>query len=414
MSFHHNPRPTSASRAEFSRSFSGPITIDTNTWNEASQGEFERTLHKNDVVPTFEYRSPEAAQEDFLGTRLSASVDVFEREGSRPTVEGSNTSNIFSTWRSSRSRNICSPPNTQRQRQRGGAFTSARVSSGFKHLTHGQSSREWTLFEQMMENGGQLPPSPSSDSRVPYMSMGSSGGHLATRNNSHVQVEMCQSPTQEDHLCDYPSETQGGNFPSTQPSEDFGIHDYDSEYDCDTSDTSQCTIGPSGGAAEGGAAEGGSPPHHKWNPPTFTPLYYNVLKCAIAYFIASLFTFYQPLSDFIGDLSSYGPGARGPSPSAHMVATVAVYFNPAKTVGAMIEADFFCLMGMVYSALVCGVFVSLLWLLEMIPGDKWPGDILAILWIGLSMSLVAWMKGWMANPSFNTACSMTTILIFTV
>ena len=324
MSFHHNPRPTSASRAEFSRSFSGPITIDTNTWNEASQGEFERTLHKNDVVPTFEYRSPEAAQEDFLGTRLSASVDVFEREGSRPTVEGSNTSNIFSTWRSSRSRNICSPPNTQRQRQRGGAFTSARVSSGFKHLTHGQSSREWTLFEQMMENGGQLPPSPSSDSRVPYMSMGSSGGHLATRNNSHVQVEMCQSPTQEDHLCDYPSETQGGNFPSTQPSEDFGIHDYDSEYDCDTSDTSQCTIGPSGGAAEGGAVEGGSPPHHKWNPPTFTPLYYNVLKCAIAYFIASLFTFYQPLSDFIGDLSSYGPGARGPSPSAHMVATVYV------------------------------------------------------------------------------------------
>jgi len=75
----------------------------------------------------------------------------------------------------------------------------------------------------------------------------------------------------------------------------------------------------------------------------------------------------------------------------------AVYFNPAKTVGAMIEADLFCLMGVVYSALVCGVFVSLLWLLEMIPGNKWPGDILAILWIGLSMSLVAWMKGYMVG-----------------
>jgi hypothetical protein len=52
------------------------------------------------------------------------------------------------------------------------------------------------------------------------------------------------------------------------------------------------------------------------------PLYRNILKCSIAYFIGSLFTFTPYLSGFISDITSYGPEQRGPSPSGHMVATV--------------------------------------------------------------------------------------------
>lgn len=140
----------------------------------------------------------------------------------------------------------------------------------------------------------------------------------------------------------------------------------------------------------------------------------NVLKCSIAYLIASLFTFSPYLSGFISDLTSYGPGERKPSPSGHMVATIAVYFNPAKTMGAMVEADLFCLLGLLYSSLVCLVSMSMYWWLELKPGWEWLADIVAVAWIGLSMSGVAWMKVWMNNASFNTACSMTAIIIFVV
>ena len=56
---------------------------------------------------------------------------------------------------------------------------------------------------------------------------------------------------------------------------------------------------------------------------TFTNTHRNILKCAIAYFVASLFTFSPHLSRFISDLSSYGPNdPTTPSPSGHMVATM--------------------------------------------------------------------------------------------
>ncbi|TFK44661.1 Fusaric acid resistance protein-like-domain-containing protein [Crucibulum laeve] len=149
-------------------------------------------------------------------------------------------------------------------------------------------------------------------------------------------------------------------------------------------------------------------------PPSLPILYRNILKCCIAYFIASLFTFSPYLSGLISDLTSYGPGERQPSPSGHMVATIAVYFNPAKTTGAMIEADLYCLFGLLYSSFVCLASMSMFWWLELKPGFEWLGDVVAILWIGVGMSGVAWMKQWMASPSFNTACSMTSIIIFVV
>lgn len=148
--------------------------------------------------------------------------------------------------------------------------------------------------------------------------------------------------------------------------------------------------------------------------PTVPPLYRNVLKCALAYLIASLFTFNGYLSSFISDLTTYGDGERRPSPSGHMVATIAVYFNPAKTMGAMLEADRYCFMGLVYSAFVCLSSMTMFWWLELKPGWEWLADILVLVWIGVSMSVLAWMKVWMASPPFNTACSMTVIILFVV
>ncbi|KAJ7213027.1 Fusaric acid resistance protein-like-domain-containing protein [Mycena pura] len=141
-------------------------------------------------------------------------------------------------------------------------------------------------------------------------------------------------------------------------------------------------------------------------------LYRNIFKCAVAYFIASLFTYNPYLSSFIIDLT-YGDKRR-PSPSGHMVATVAVYFHPAKTMGAMVEADLFCLMGSVFSAVLCLSSMTVFWWLDTKPGWEWLADFSVIALIGIGMSIVAWMKVWMGSPSFNTACSMTAIIIFVV
>jgi len=55
----------------------------------------------------------------------------------------------------------------------------------------------------------------------------------------------------------------------------------------------------------------------------------NVLKCVLAYFIASLFTFIPVLSDFVG-----APwDVDGPVRNAHAIATTAVYFMPSRTIG---------------------------------------------------------------------------------
>ncbi|KAI0743674.1 Fusaric acid resistance protein-like-domain-containing protein [Daedaleopsis nitida] len=151
--------------------------------------------------------------------------------------------------------------------------------------------------------------------------------------------------------------------------------------------------------------------------PTFPPLttvQRNILKCSIAYFIGSLFTFSPYLSGFIADITSNGPEDRIPSPSGHMVATIAVYFNPAKTLGGMVEADVFCMMGLIFATAVSLTSMSLYWFFELQPGWEWLADLLVLVMIGLGMSFAAWMKVWMAKPSFNTACSMTAIILFVV
>ncbi|OBZ71050.1 hypothetical protein A0H81_09292 [Grifola frondosa] len=97
-----------------------------------------------------------------------------------------------------------------------------------------------------------------------------------------------------------------------------------------------------------------------------------------------------------------------------MVATVAVYFNPAKTLGGMVEADVFCSFGLLYATFVALSSMAMYWFFEVQPGWEWLADLLVLLWIGVGMSFVAWMKVWMAKPTFSTACSMTAIIVFIV
>jgi hypothetical protein len=98
--------------------------------------------------------------------------------------------------------------------------------------------------------------------------------------------------------------------------------------------------------------------------------------------------------------------------------------------GGMIETDLYCFAGLVYAAFVCLSSMTVFLWLDAKPGWETVAAILVIMWIGLSMSVVAWMKVWMASPSFNVgqqkiiflrplltyriACSITSIIIFVV
>lgn len=80
---------------------------------------------------------------------------------------------------------------------------------------------------------------------------------------------------------------------------------------------------------------------------------------------------------------------------------LSVYYNPAMTMGGMLEADRYCLLGAVYSSIVCLVSMGLFWLLEDQPGLEFWADTSVFFTVGIAMTLVAWAKLRMERPSFN-------------
>jgi hypothetical protein len=68
-----------------------------------------------------------------------------------------------------------------------------------------------------------------------------------------------------------------------------------------------------------------------------------VLKCSFAYCLGSLFTFIPALNALIGHNHV----------SSHYVATATVFFNPAKTLGAMMEASLYGWGYAIFALVIC-------------------------------------------------------------
>lgn len=140
--------------------------------------------------------------------------------------------------------------------------------------------------------------------------------------------------------------------------------------------------------------------------PTLSPLAKNVAKCALSYFLAELFTFVPFLSDALGSPFD----VDGPIKNAHVVATVAVYFMPSRTIGGMVEADLFLSLAALFAIfLSCGsmamtVFLDAYDLLTL-------GHALVIvLWIGCGYGCLAFAKVVWAKPTVSTACSLVSLV----
>ncbi len=146
-----------------------------------------------------------------------------------------------------------------------------------------------------------------------------------------------------------------------------------------------------------------------------TLLHRSIIKCVLAYLFASLFTYSPGLSQWLASfLPNNDPDNEVPFSNLHMIATVATYFHPAKTVGAMIEADIFALGAFVYAITLgfCSMAIAV-FLHE--TNRLIISDIISVLFfLGLGMALVGFAKIKVAKPTFNTACSLISIIVFTV
>lgn len=117
-----------------------------------------------------------------------------------------------------------------------------------------------------------------------------------------------------------------------------------------------------------------------------------VIKCSVAYLLGSLFTFVPTLNQLVG----------GSMAASHLAATVTVFFNPAKTIGGMVEAAGYGWLFTVCALILC---VISLWVNDYLLND---GQYLTSygltlgVWIGISSFVIAYFKGLMNKPSTGT------------
>ncbi|KAF2739414.1 hypothetical protein EJ04DRAFT_508707 [Polyplosphaeria fusca] len=134
-----------------------------------------------------------------------------------------------------------------------------------------------------------------------------------------------------------------------------------------------------------------------------SPMGQNILKCSIAYIVGSLATFVPGIA-----------GLLGRNDGKHMVATVTVYFHPARSAGSMIEAIMLAFAAFIYAAFVSftsmGVSVFFGSNDLLVLGHV----IVLVVFCGGGLGLVGWTKQKLGNPLVNVACSLASLALITV
>ena len=129
-----------------------------------------------------------------------------------------------------------------------------------------------------------------------------------------------------------------------------------------------------------------------------------VLKCSLAYLLGSMATFVPLIAAFLGQQDG-----------KHMVATITVYFHPARSRGSMLEAILLAVLAFVYAVFICftsmGVSIFFGQTLDMLVLGH---VIVLVVFCGGGLGLVGWVKQRLGNPLVNVACSLTSLAIITV
>ena len=129
-----------------------------------------------------------------------------------------------------------------------------------------------------------------------------------------------------------------------------------------------------------------------------------VLKCSIAYVLGSCATFVPLIYKSLGKQEG-----------KHMVATITVYYHPARSIGSTFEAMLCALAAYIYIAFISfsSMSVSILFgkTLDMLVVGH---IIVLIVFCGGGLGFVGWVKQRMSHPLVNISCSLAALAIITV
>ncbi|KAK8879089.1 ribosomal protein L19 [Apiospora arundinis] len=128
------------------------------------------------------------------------------------------------------------------------------------------------------------------------------------------------------------------------------------------------------------------------------------LKCSIAYLLASMGTFLPPFARFLGPLDG-----------KHIVATITVYFHPARTVGSQIEAVAIASVAVMYALLIGTLSMAT----SVLVGSVWNQVrlsyvLILVVFIGGGMGFIGWVKQKLNNPLVGVGASIASIGIITI
>ena len=135
-----------------------------------------------------------------------------------------------------------------------------------------------------------------------------------------------------------------------------------------------------------------------------TPTAKGILKCSLAYTLGSMATFSPHLANFLGHQDG-----------KHMVATITVYFHPARSAGSMAEAAMLGIAAFLYAVFISVSSMAVSVLCESQLGYIELGYALVlIVFCGGGLGFIGWFKQKYNAPLVSVACSLASLAIITV
>jgi hypothetical protein len=117
-------------------------------------------------------------------------------------------------------------------------------------------------------------------------------------------------------------------------------------------------------------------------------------------------------------MATFVPGLSslfGKQDSKHLIATITVYFHPARTMGSMFEALRLAFTAFLYTAIVSVVSMSVSVFFADVLGLMALGRaVILIVFVGGGLGFVGWVKLVKGDPLVNVACSLTSLSLITV
>ncbi|KAJ3494564.1 hypothetical protein NLG97_g4004 [Lecanicillium saksenae] len=131
---------------------------------------------------------------------------------------------------------------------------------------------------------------------------------------------------------------------------------------------------------------------------------HQVLKCTFAYLLGSLATFSPFLSNYLGNRDG-----------KHIVATLTVFFHPARTTGSMIEAALIAIVAVIFANVVCLLSMTVAVLSRKSLDSVAPAHAIILLTaIGGGLGFIAWVKQRLNQPLVNVASSLGSMAIISM